>query len=309
MQAAEIHTENWQMDVKTPDNVVLGNDDIRQCIDVILTTRKGEDPLRPHFGCDLWKWIDAPVNSAIPNMKKSMLDSLSEYEKRIKIIGIKSEIIDLSRVLFYIDYKAEAGGDINTFSFEIGGSAGEQPKPILALSAKYEDGAFRYQIVMQLNGEDANPAPPASGFASISDLMNWVNDNWYIFGTWHHISSQNTVVAYIKGDVATSGNLNIVSSKNTLSSVIPTISNDERYMIILKDSNGRISPWDDDNIASIGGILMYVQSNYGHLGEWSIDGQWLILNGSVDLSGYSLDIQVTSTVAAFSAGFNKSFES
>ena len=42
--------------------VVMGVDDVDQCIAIILTTPKGTDVLRPTFGTDLWKYIDAPIN-------------------------------------------------------------------------------------------------------------------------------------------------------------------------------------------------------------------------------------------------------
>lgn len=42
-------------------NVVQGNDDIDQCIGIILQTPLGADPLRPTFGLDQALYIDVPI--------------------------------------------------------------------------------------------------------------------------------------------------------------------------------------------------------------------------------------------------------
>lgn len=93
MQASEIQSKNWQIDITQPQSVVVGSDDIQQSISIILRTRKGEDPLRPHFGSDIWRWIDKPVNTAVPNMKKEILDAIEMFEPRVKITSLKAEIL------------------------------------------------------------------------------------------------------------------------------------------------------------------------------------------------------------------------
>ena len=91
MKVSDINNRNWQLSLGNT-GIVTGVDDIRQCIATILTTRKGQDPLRPHFGCGLHDYVDKPVNSAIPKMKKEILSALSAYEKRIKVTRITAEV-------------------------------------------------------------------------------------------------------------------------------------------------------------------------------------------------------------------------
>lgn len=88
MELKDIHTKHWQLGFTA--DVVTDIDDIKQCIDTILQTRKGSDPLRPHFGCSLMDYIDMPVNRAIPKMKKEILEALREFEPRITITKIEA---------------------------------------------------------------------------------------------------------------------------------------------------------------------------------------------------------------------------
>lgn len=67
-------------------------DDINQSLYLILLTRKGEAPLNPHFGCGLLEHIDRPVNSAVPRMKKEILDAIRKFEPRIEVLSIKAEV-------------------------------------------------------------------------------------------------------------------------------------------------------------------------------------------------------------------------
>lgn len=90
----DITTVNWQMSLSAPGLVVEGVEDVKQCIDVVLRTRKGSDPLRPEFGCGIFDYIDAPINKAIPNMKKEILEAIALFETRIEIVSITHEILN-----------------------------------------------------------------------------------------------------------------------------------------------------------------------------------------------------------------------
>jgi len=57
---ADITSADWSLMLDSPGqpgagigNVVMGVDDVDQCIAIILTTPKGTDVLRPTFGTDL----------------------------------------------------------------------------------------------------------------------------------------------------------------------------------------------------------------------------------------------------------------
>jgi len=73
-------------------NVVQGVADINQCIAIILSTPKGSDPLRPTFAYDLWQWIDAPINVARPALVREIVEAVTKWEPRVRLLSV---VIDL----------------------------------------------------------------------------------------------------------------------------------------------------------------------------------------------------------------------
>lgn len=61
---------------------------LRQSVFVILTTRKGERIMRPWFGSDLWKWLDAPINQrTLAGMRAEIADAVDQ-EPRLTLTRI-----------------------------------------------------------------------------------------------------------------------------------------------------------------------------------------------------------------------------
>jgi phage baseplate assembly protein W len=67
---------------------VAGIGDVDQCIAIILTTPKGTDVLRPTFGTDVWKYIDAPISQAAPAIVREVFQSISQWEPRVKVLSV-----------------------------------------------------------------------------------------------------------------------------------------------------------------------------------------------------------------------------
>lgn len=61
-------TLHWQPALQRPEEYVCGLDDIHQAIHIILRTPRGSDPHRPLFGSNLWRYIDYPIERAIPHV-------------------------------------------------------------------------------------------------------------------------------------------------------------------------------------------------------------------------------------------------
>jgi len=95
----DIKSVDWQPKLNEIGSVVEDIDDIDQCIKIILMTRKGSDPHRPEFGSDIWQYIDAPVNIAIPNIIREAMDAINIWETRVQINGITAQINDSNIVL------------------------------------------------------------------------------------------------------------------------------------------------------------------------------------------------------------------
>lgn len=88
----EITYVDWQYKINEIGSVAEGIEDINQCIAIILTTRKGSVPHRPTFGSNIYKYIDYPINEAIPNIIRESIDAINLWETRIKIKTLTAEI-------------------------------------------------------------------------------------------------------------------------------------------------------------------------------------------------------------------------
>jgi phage baseplate assembly protein W len=68
--------------------VVQALQDVNQCIQIILTTPRGSDPLRPTFAIDLWQYVDYPIATATPAIVREVTEALLRWEPRIDLIGV-----------------------------------------------------------------------------------------------------------------------------------------------------------------------------------------------------------------------------
>ena len=92
---ADIRSADWSLMLDSAGKpgsgiggVVMGVDDVDQCIAIILTTPKGSDVLRPTFGTDLWKYIDAPISEAAPAVVREVTQSITQWEPRVKVLSV-----------------------------------------------------------------------------------------------------------------------------------------------------------------------------------------------------------------------------
>ena len=95
MTLADIKSADWSLMLDTAGqpgsgmgSVVAGIGDVDQCIAIILTTPKGADVLRPTFGTDLWKYIDAPIGQAAPAVVREVVQSITRWEPRVKVLSV-----------------------------------------------------------------------------------------------------------------------------------------------------------------------------------------------------------------------------
>lgn len=75
---------------------------IRQCIRVILTTSKGEDPFRPRFGLSPENLLDGRKNDV--DIIYEVVEQLEAYEKRIKVKKVTIKPTDMGQKAVTIHY-------------------------------------------------------------------------------------------------------------------------------------------------------------------------------------------------------------
>jgi phage baseplate assembly protein W len=120
----EIRAADWSLALDRNGGlgrVVEGIDDVNQAIEIILTTPKGSDPLRPTFGADLWQYIDFPINAAVAAIVREVTDAVTQWEPRVKLLSVKAEQA--------ADANAQAGAHLSVsvkWELELGG----EPSPV-----------------------------------------------------------------------------------------------------------------------------------------------------------------------------------
>jgi Bacteriophage baseplate protein W len=94
---ADIQSADWSLALDSPGmpgsgigNVVQGLADVNQCLQIILTTPKGSDPLRPTFGADIWQYIDYPIDAAIPSIVREVTEAITLWEPRVQLIAVRA---------------------------------------------------------------------------------------------------------------------------------------------------------------------------------------------------------------------------
>ena len=115
---ADIRSADWSLKLGAIGQVVQGLGDVAQCLAIILSTPKGSDPLRPTFGADIWRFIDYPVNRAIPAIVNELTQAITQWEPRVKLLTVN--------VVPAADESSQAGAHYNvtlTWKLRLGGAS------------------------------------------------------------------------------------------------------------------------------------------------------------------------------------------
>jgi uncharacterized protein len=82
-------------------------EDIKESVIIILSTRKGERIMRPDFGCGIHDFVFENMNSSIiGRIKSSVRESLVKYEPRINVtdVQVSAEDLDSGKLIITIHY-------------------------------------------------------------------------------------------------------------------------------------------------------------------------------------------------------------
>jgi phage baseplate assembly protein W len=83
-------------------------EDIKEAIWIILSTAKGERVMRHDFGCGIYEFVFAPINTATIGMiEASVREALTLWEPRIELINVNvsAEKAEEGKLLISIDYR------------------------------------------------------------------------------------------------------------------------------------------------------------------------------------------------------------
>ncbi len=91
-----------------------GPDALDRSVRVILSTAKGERPMRPDFGCGIWDLLFAPVNdNTLGLMAESTRDAIGQWEPRVTLEDVKvtPDPADAALVLIEVNYRVKVTND------------------------------------------------------------------------------------------------------------------------------------------------------------------------------------------------------
>lgn len=270
---ASIENSTWGVSTIGYGVIAEGIAIIRQRILIVIKTSKRSDPLRPHFGSDVYKYLDVPVNIAVPNIKAEIIKSLGMWMPEIKVTTIYHRLDIPANLQFEISYEILEGGlkdklildikqgiDISTGMKEIILQAFFPPNP----------NSYRYQIKLIKNSEEVEPRPTPGGYLTIAELFQWVQANWFFYGRWHLLSDK--VIVYMDSEGINNATLSIsVLPIVQLSAIYPQLEPGESYQAVLSVNGSVVTP-EMPLFESVGDVLQWAQTNWSQYGSWFIEG-------------------------------------
>jgi phage baseplate assembly protein W len=275
---AQISSPVWSYGLSGGGAIAEGLSAIRQCIDIIIRTTPGTDPLRPEFGSNVYKYQDHPADVAIPNIKKAILEAIAIWEKRVIITSI-THILDISRLYLNVNYRLtdDTLTDIISIAVGNGGISTDITPKRLILQGYFPSNlnGYQYTISCVLNGSEILPLPPVMGFYSTAELFDWVKINLSNYGQWY--LNAESIVGYMNPEF-TSGTLTIgLTNYIRFAGGIPGLPIGSTYTITITVDN--IVYTSSESMYTIDSLFQWVQGTLGEIGTWSI----LTNPGSFDL--------------------------
>jgi len=255
--------------------IVEGIAAIRQRMDLAIRTTKGTDPMRPEFGSYVYKFVDFPVNVAVPNIKKELLVALQLWVPEIKVTSIRHTFENDYNPIFEITYQVIDEDVIDKLLFDLRtGNTSTVTDALneIILQAFFppNPNSYRYKIKLQKNGSDVLPMVPASGFVSIQEMFDWVQGNWFYVGRWYLLTDK--IVCYMSSEGVTSATLSIeVLPIVKFEADFPQLSPGEFFNVSFKANGVDAVPAMPQTFNNPGEVLVFAQTNWSNYATWGIE--------------------------------------
>ena len=91
---ADITSADWSLALGAIGDVVQGIADVEQCLGIIVTTPRGSDPIRPTFGADIWRFIDFPLDRALPAIVSELTSAIALWEPRVNLLSVTAQPVN-----------------------------------------------------------------------------------------------------------------------------------------------------------------------------------------------------------------------
>ncbi len=118
---ADISSADWSLALSATGEVMQGIADVAQCLGIIVTTPQGSDPLRPTFGANIWRYIDFPINLALPAIVSEVTSAITSWEPRVNLVSVTAQPVN--------DGSAQSGAHLDvTLNWQL--KLGANPAPV-----------------------------------------------------------------------------------------------------------------------------------------------------------------------------------
>ncbi len=308
--AEDLGTTYFQLTSIGVGAIAVGIEDIRQRIFNVLNTIPGSDPFRPLFGCLAYTWTDKPINTAVPNIKKEIFESLSLWMPEIRVRSITNQLKGDSQLTFAVTYTIVDDDLLDSITFTIGGAitgnnAGNSIIISAFVPAKITDGI--YKVIFIINGEAVLPANPPFGFDTPTDMLNWINNNWSAYGRWYLTGT--SLVLYLNNGLANTASLNVTETAVlTVKADIPALADGDFLNLDFTVNGGAPAPdYPTDTFNTIGDMLLWIQDNWLQYGSWfvQVGDSTVVIDG--DFNGdFNPDFYTTDTTVDIKLVFQSS---
>ena len=125
---ADITSADWSLQLGAIGGVVQGIADVEQCLGIIVTTPRGSDPLRPTFGADIWRYIDFPIDEALPAVVSELTSAITMWEPRVNLISVTAQPVN--------DGSTQSGAHLDvtlTWQLALGGAPSPSQKTTVTI--------------------------------------------------------------------------------------------------------------------------------------------------------------------------------
>lgn len=272
-----INSKVWGISVLGTGLIAEGIASLRQCIFIILHTSLGSDPLRPLFGSKVYKYQDAPVNIAVPNIKASIIQALSIWEKRIRVLSVTHRYNDTAHLEFEITYLLVDENLIDSIIFSPGGITGGSTSN-LVLQMIFPPGSdhLRNTVKFLYLNNTAQPQQPADGFTNTTETFNWCSTNWAHYGRWELLADR--ILLYLPPGSYPDTTLNMYVYDQVLKfqSFIPPITTPgTSYRVLFNPNDTGLLQSDviqpTPPLLTKEAILLFARNNWGSYGRWELE--------------------------------------
>lgn len=264
----QIKSQTWGISLAGYGTIVEGLASVKQCLRIILTTRKRTDPLRPEFGSNIFNFIDSPLDIAIPNIKKEIIEAIGIWESRVKVTYISHAILSPGKPLFKIGFTLVDEDLTDEIILNTGtGQIEVTAETEIIVQAFFPDNPnqYLYSLDFAINNDEVRPSSNNLTFDDLSKLFSWIKENWHFVGRWYQLPDR--FVLYLTGSNVQSANLSIGLIEEKWFTVIYPVLKSNQYYKISFIANGKAYTNDEARYTPEE-VLQWLIVNYSNYAIW-----------------------------------------